>query len=189
MTVTPPRHVLGDLVLEDLHPLQRILLVADGTLTTLLELMVAEPMRVIKLAEEVRPVPEAVPALELEPGQRGISRRILLQGARRGINWLYAESLIVHDRLEPEFQQQLLHSQVPIGKLWIEHKTETYKEILTARRESAGDLARHFGVAAESDLLSRTYRVFCNRVPVMLITEKFPSHYFTHAPGEVEREA
>ena len=50
-------HVLGELILEELSPLQRILLIADGTLTKLLEISLDERMQIIKLLEEVFPIP------------------------------------------------------------------------------------------------------------------------------------
>ncbi len=172
-------HVLGELILEELRPLQRMLLIADGTLTKLLEVYLNEPMRIVKLQEQVFAAPAAVEALELAAGDDIIARRILIQGQLTGISWLFADSIIVLDRLEKSFQDQLLNSHTPIGKLWLKHKTETFKEIITARREPAGELATHFHITPDAPLLSRTYRVFCHQQPVMLITEKFPENYFT----------
>lgn len=171
-------HVLGELILEELSPLQRILLIADGTLTKLLEISLDERMQIIKLLEEVFPTPSPIEALELDAGQEIIERKILLQGKLSGRNWLYADSIIVLNRLEKNFQDKLLNSHEPIGKLWIAHKTETYKEIITARREPAHDLGVHFQIGPQKILLSRTYRVFCQRAPIMMITEKFPEQYF-----------
>ena len=171
-------HVLGELILEELSPLQRILLIADGTLTKLLEISLDERMQIIKLLEEVFPVSSPIEELELEAGQAIVERKILLQGKLSRRNWLYANSIIVLNRLEKDFQDKLLNSHEPIGKLWIAHKIETYKEIITARREPAGDLGVHFQIDPQQILLSRTYRVFCQRAPVMMITEKFPEYYF-----------
>ncbi len=173
-------HVLGELVLEELSPLQRILLSADGTLTKLLEVYLDERMRIVKLLEDVFPAPRAVEALNLAAGQQIIERRILLQGMHTGRSWLYADSVIVPERLEQKFRDQLLNSHVPIGKLWLKHRVETFKEIITARREVAGELGEHFQLKPGEILLSRTYLVFCRRLPVMMITEKFPERYFKH---------
>jgi len=172
-------HILGELVLEQLSPLQRILLIADGTVTNLLEISLDERMEIVKLMEAAFPAASDIAALELKAGQSVLERKILLQGKISKRNWLYADSLIALERLEPEFQDKLLNSHVPIGKLWLAHKTETHKEIIGARKEPAGELAGHFEIQAEDILLSRTYRVFCRKMPVMLITEKFPTHYFT----------
>lgn len=172
-------HILGELVLEQLSPLQRILLIADGTVTNLLEVSLDERMEIVKLMEAAFPAAADIGALELKAGQTVLERKILLQGKISKRNWLYADSLIALERLEPEFQDKLLNSHVPIGKLWLAHKTETHKEIIGARKEPAGELAGHFEIKAEDILLSRLYRVFCRKMPVMLITEKFPLSYFT----------
>jgi chorismate-pyruvate lyase len=171
-------HILGELVLEELSPLQRILLSADGTLTKLLEVYLGETMQIVKLLEDVFPATAPVEALALEAGNNIIERKILLQGKLSRRKWMYADSIIVLDRISQTFQAQLLHSHVPIGKLWLEHKVETFKELITARRENAGDLAEHFDIESDASLLSRSYRVFCGGIPVMLITEKFPESYF-----------
>jgi chorismate-pyruvate lyase len=174
-------HILGDLVLEELSPLQRILLIADGTVTNLLEVSLDEGMEIVKLMEASYPLAARIELLALDAGHTVLARKILLKGKISRRNWLYADSLIVLERLEPAFQAQLLHSHTPIGKLWIAHQTETYKEIISATRECAGDLAEYFAMQAEDILLSRTYRVFCRKMPVMLITEKFPISYFNSA--------
>lgn len=176
---------LHGLKLQQLSPLQRILLVADGTLTNLLEVYLAESMRIVKLTERVFSAENTLADLHLAPGQRLVEREILLQGQRSRQNWLYAHSLIALERLSKAFQEQLLHSEVPIGKLWLQHQTETFKEILVARQESAGELARYFPVQAQDPLLSRTYRVLCEGQAVMLITEKFPASYFCADPKQV----
>lgn len=171
-------HILGELVLEELSPLQRILLSADGTLTKLLEVYLDESMQIVKLLEDVFPAIKPVEALELDAGEDIIERKILLQGKLSRRKWMYADSIIVLDRISRTFQEQLLNSHVPIGKLWLEHKVETFKEIITASRENAGDLAEYFEIERDAVLLSRSYRVFCGHRPVMLITEKFPESYF-----------
>ncbi len=66
-----------------------------------------------------------------------------------------------------------------MGKLWKIHKIETYKEIISSFREPAGSaVAACFGISARDTLLCRTYRVFSNRKPIMIITEKFPEFFF-----------
>jgi len=107
-----------------------------------------------------------------------LERQILLCGKTSRRNWLYADSIIVLERVEERFREKLIKSHTPIGKLWVEHKTETFKEIVTYAREQAGDLSDYFDIKREDKLLSRTYRVFSHQKPVMMITEKFPESYF-----------
>ncbi|MDM8565603.1 chorismate lyase [Candidatus Halobeggiatoa sp. HSG11] len=162
----------------ELTPFQRILLVADGTLTKILEAHLTEALEVVKLSEEVITITQDILPLEIKTGCEVIKRNILLQGQITQRNWLYAESIIVLERLDKEFREELIESDIPIGKLWLEHKIETFKEIITSAREPANDLSEYFNVSREEKVLYRTYRVFSKQQPVMMITEKFPESYF-----------
>jgi chorismate-pyruvate lyase len=165
--------------LSHLSPLQRIILISNGTLTKLLENLIGEQLTVLKLQENIESTQNEIPYLELLANQQIIQRKICLQGQNSKKNWLYAESIIVPDRLSELFRQDLLESQIPIGKLWAKHRIEMFKELSQPFEESAGQLATHFGIAAEDILLGRTYRIFSNQQPIMMLTEKFPVHYFT----------
>jgi len=168
--------------LSELSIFQQILLIMDGTLTNILETYVGERLQVIKLAEEMRPGPHDA-CLLLKQGQEVIERTILLQGEQSCKNWLYATSLIVPERVDHIFQDRLITSQEPIGKLWLEHKVETFKEIITTYRHPAGQLSNYFDINPHDSLLCRTYRVLSNRQPTMLITEKFPASYYMDVVG------
>ena len=85
---------------------------------------------------------------------------------------------MVPDRLDPKFKDQLLNSAKPIGKLWLEYRVETFKEIVDLSQELAGNLAEDFKINKDENLFSRTYRVFSQNQPVMMITEKFPTSFF-----------
>jgi chorismate-pyruvate lyase len=161
-----------------LGTLQRIILTTDGTLTEILEAYLYEKIKLVKLSEGVVSIVKDIRPLELKVGNQVIERRILLQGKISHTNWIYAESIIVPDRLDEYYRDRLLHSQESIGRLWLEHRVETFKEIIGSSRESAGDVAQYFDIDPTDRLLSRTYRVFSNRQPIMMITEKFPETYF-----------
>jgi chorismate-pyruvate lyase len=163
---------------SSLSPFQQILLIADGTLTNILEAFLNEPIGVVKLSEKIISITEDILPLEIQVGTEVIERQILLQGKTSQRHWLYADSIIVLERIEEQFREKLIQSHVPIGKLWVEHKTETFKEIVTYTREQAGDLSNYFEIKRENKLLCRTYRVFSHQKPVMMITEKFPESFF-----------
>jgi chorismate-pyruvate lyase len=164
--------------LSKLSPFQKILLIADGTLTNILEAFLNEPIGVLKLSEEIVSITTDILPLEIKAGTEVLERQILLQGKTSRRNWLYADSIIVLERVEEKFREKLIESHTPIGKLWREHKTETFKEIVIYALEQAGDLADYFDIKREDRLLSRTYRVFSHQKPVMTITEKFPENSF-----------
>lgn len=169
-------HQLIDL--KKLSPLQRIILISNGTLTELLEHLVDEPLQVVKLHESINATSNEIAYLNLPKNQQVITREICLQGKNSGQNWLYAKSKIVLERLPLSFREDLLDSQIPIGKLWAKHRVETYKEIELPFSEMAEKLALYFNIAPEKELLGRTYRVFSNQQPIMMLTEKFPASFF-----------
>ena len=163
---------------SSLSTFQRVLLTTDGTVTEMLEAYLLENMKIVKLAEDLVSSHNDIPALKLQKGTSIIERKILLQGKISHKNFLYAESVIVPERLEERFQDDLLKSKTPIAKLWLQYKVETFKEIIDSGKEPTGQLADYFLVEKDDKILFRTYIVFTNRQPVMMITEKFPETYF-----------
>jgi chorismate-pyruvate lyase len=161
-----------------LSPFQRILLTTDGTLTEILEAYLFEPLLIVKLSEEIILTTQDIPPLDLKAGSEVIERKVLLQGKISRKNFIYAESVLVHERLELKFRDELLKSQIPMGRLWLEHKIETFKEIIDSSQELAEDLSNYFKIQREDRMLSRTYRVFSNHQPIIMITEKFPENSF-----------
>jgi chorismate-pyruvate lyase len=162
----------------ELSTIQRILLTTDGTVTEVVEIYAGESMRVVKLAQGLVPVERDVKALDLRKGHEVLSRHILLQGKFSGDNFLYAESLIVPDRLDEKVRDGLLRCNQPIGYLIMENRMETFREILVWGSEAAGPLADHFHIDENDSIVFRTYRIFANQHPIMQITEKFPESYF-----------
>ncbi|MGB9151735.1 MAG: chorismate pyruvate-lyase family protein [Alphaproteobacteria bacterium] len=165
---------LKDSEIATLDPLQRILLITDGTLTEILEAAHLEPIRLIKIAQERIPATAAHASLAPAPQENMLTRKILLQGARSGTCYVYAESVIAVERLSPAFQDELLNSDIPLGRLWIKHRLETFKEAPTFDRHPGNDLGDYFAYTEPASILARSYRVFSAAKPVMLITEYFP---------------
>src|SRR5438270_10673249 len=88
-------------------PLQRILLVTDGTVTEILEAYTGESMRLVKLLEEVQTLGEPLETLKAQPGEEVLRRHILLQGKMSLTNYLYADSYIAIDRLDETLKNGL----------------------------------------------------------------------------------
>jgi len=168
----------SDLDLKNLSPFQRILLTTDGTVTEILEAQFWETINLIKLFQEQRISDIDIPYLDIPSGTAILIRKILLQGGDSKTNYIYAESILVPEHLEPSLQDGLINTDKPLGRLMIEAKTETFREILACKKEKAEELADYFDQTVESLLISRTYRVFADQKPIMLITEKFPETAF-----------
>jgi chorismate-pyruvate lyase len=179
LTLVPVRlSSASEIEFAELSLFQQILLTTDGTLTKLLELYADETIQVVKLGEATQWLTRSIEPLHLNSGDLAVDRQILLQGSRSRRNWLYAQTWVVPQRLPSAFQVELMTTQAPIGKLWLQHKIETFKEIITTYRLAANGLAAYFQIAPEASLLCRTYRVLSNQKPVMLITERFPESYY-----------
>ena len=160
-----------------LGSLQRVLLVTDGTLTEILEAYFAERISLVKVAQQVIPATASHELLNPIAGETLIERKILLQGTRSRSNYVYAESLVAVDRLAPSFRDALLTSDTPLGRLWLEHKLETFKQMHEVRCRPANSLAHYFESGEEEPLLARTYRVISAGRVVMVISEYFPIAY------------
>jgi len=159
-----------------LDPLQRVLLVTDGTVTAILEAAFLESIQVVKLTQEVVKATRSHALLQPSPEETIVERRVLLRGVATGRNYVYAESLIAVSRMGPAFCRLLFDSDTPLGQLWLDQKQETYKEIVEMRREAGGSGAEYFE-AGGSEILIRKYRVYSGGVPVMIISEHFPRKF------------
>ncbi len=163
---------------SDLSTFQRILLTTDGTVTDILEAYAFEQIRIIKLSEQLALLDRDIIPMKLKKGTEVIARKILLQGKISRKNFVYAESIIVPERLDEQFREALLKTKTAIGKIWFEQQVETFKEILETSKEPSEGLSNYFYIEPSENLLSRTYQVVTNRQPVMMITEKFPESFF-----------
>ena len=162
-----------------LSAFQRILLTTDGTVTEILEAQFFEAICIVKLDQDVHQSTAPIASLDLLASVPIMSRKVLLQGEQTGKNYIYAESILVPDRLEATVREDLLSTRKPIGQLMIETRMETYREILACRLEPTGEIGKHFCCPGDAKMICRTYRVFANQRPIMLITEKFPDTDFT----------
>jgi chorismate-pyruvate lyase len=160
---------------QSLGLLQRVLLISDGTLTDIVEAAFQEPIQLVKLALDISPARASVEELDLQSGAQVMSREILLRGTDSGSNYVYAKSLIALDALPARLRDELVSTDRPLGRLWVEHKLETRKEILKVWRIFSGEPLKHFQNAEHDGLLARSYRVFSGGRPIMLISEYFPA--------------
>ena len=144
----------------------QLLMQTDGTVTELIKLLAKENIIVIKISESIETLSERI-----------LYRHIYLQGEKSKKNWLYAESKIYLDNLPKEFVSDLLEKTIPIGTLWLNYRTETFKQLIKQCEEISIDEST-FGFPIGTKMLSRMYQVFNQNKIIMEITEKFPVHKF-----------
>jgi chorismate-pyruvate lyase len=169
---------MNTFVSEELGLLQRILLTTDGNVGRILESYAGEAIVAVKLDQAVSPGGDACPALELEPDEERLTRRVLLCGGQTGRTLLYAETIVAASRLQPLMRAGLLSTAEPIGRLLTAARLETYRDILSSGVTRDARVAAHFGIADNDDLFVRTYRIISGGHPIMLITEMFPTTWF-----------
>lgn len=161
---------------------QRMLLSTDGTVTHILEAYAGEPIEVVKLLQEFDTCAEADAPLDLSVDDKVLRRRVILRSARRRQNLLYAEAVVVPERVDAAFLDGLVGTDDPIGLLLSRARMETFREILRVFREPAGANGAVFGIDPAAELVARTYRILAGGQPILMITEKFPPHLFRSVP-------
>jgi chorismate-pyruvate lyase len=142
-----------------------------GTVTNFLEQLVGESVD----AQVHRHQTVAAPAsndLEVTEGEPLLQRAATLRGRRTGSPYVYAESVIVTNRLPTRFSQLLESSIDPIGRILNE------MEIATTRKDLIGPegfgASRFEGAINVGDVVFvRTYRIDSEQTPLMVISEWF----------------
>lgn len=186
VTEAPPslsEQVARHLAIGDLPPIVRTLMTTDGTVTETVSAFFGEPVNVRVLSQGFRAYQgQNHPELAARGGARLLDRAIVLFGEKTGTRYAAASSRIVPSALPSGMQEALLAGTQPLGRLMLEYRLETFKEIVACGRCGAAE-PPHLGAQA-ADALSmdaadpvvwRTYRVISGGRPVMSITEVFPA--------------
>jgi chorismate-pyruvate lyase len=169
-----PAH-LREINLRAIEPFQRAILTIDGTVTKFIEAYMMEPVVIVRLAQETRQLPSYHPWLEAAQGTDVIAREVLLQGEYSRRIYAYAVSLLAADQLPPDIKQQLKPGGEGIGRIIINNRMESFRDILWYGKEHVPQLPDAIKHLEGVDFISRTYRIIVNKKPVMLINEKFPT--------------
>ena len=164
---------------DRLTALQRVLLVTDGTLTEILEAHFLERIELDKVSERVLTFKATTAPFVGMTGEQVLERKINLRGANSGTTYVHAESLLLTGRLSPQFQRELIETNVPLGRLWRHHRLETHKQLVSMESRPAQELSGHLGCAPDSRLLGRSYDVFSAGRPIMRISEFFATEVGT----------
>lgn len=164
--------------LARLTPFQRGLLVSDGTVTRFIEAYTLMPVEVILLQQTKQILSSENIWLQLPAGAEVISRQAVLQTHPKEkpspTIHTYADSLIVPQRLPKSILNGLASDKQGLGGLLRDSGLETRRELLWWGIEPLTDLPSAIEHLEGETFISRTYRVFADQVPLMLINEKFP---------------
>jgi len=163
-----------------LSTVQKILLGTDGSVTQLLEAVTGKQIVITTRLQEVIPAsPGVAEKLEIEEGSPVNHRIVELKNSDSGEALVYAISYTPVIRLSPEFRNDLLMADIPIGKIISRHRIEARREILTMDVEPAlGETREIFRIFRNEPLLSREYQIIHGGQPLIVIREQFPYHNF-----------
>ena len=169
---------IKEINLARLTPFQRGLLVTDGTVTRFIEAYILSPVEVVLLQQTKETLSTKHRWLQLPAGADAISRQVILQSHSQNelspIIHTYADSLIVPQRLPRSLLNGLITDKQGLGGLLQRSGLETRRELLWCGIEVLTDLPAAISHLEGETFISRTYRVFANREPIVLINEKFP---------------
>jgi beta-ribofuranosylaminobenzene 5'-phosphate synthase len=163
-----------------LSPVQKILLGTDGSVTQLLEAATGHTVTITTLVQEVIGADATVAErLNIREGEAVNHRIVELKDAEKNEVLIYAVSQTPLSRLPPEFKEDLMRADIPIGKIIKRHRIEARREIVSARVSPAPDeISRIFSLCRNEPLLSRQYRIIHRGEPLIFIEEQFPYNRF-----------
>ncbi|MFT6434053.1 MAG: chorismate-pyruvate lyase [Candidatus Azotimanducaceae bacterium] len=173
----------------------RTLLVADGTVTMAIEAFYAERIEVKTIRQSLEVLPAPFPMLSVADPENVLYREVILRGCESGQVYASAYSLIRESVIAKNLYHELVAKRVGIGTLLRNTAKGSYREILKMRAGGVhgaslkrqdqlildnSDFGRRDEDGVGSELVSRTYRVFLDGVPGILITEVFPVSPFSN---------
>ncbi|MCK9580343.1 MAG: beta-ribofuranosylaminobenzene 5'-phosphate synthase [Methanoregula sp.] len=159
---------------------QKFLLGTDGSVTQLLESVTGKKVVIRTLVQEVVPADRAAADnLSIAEGDPVNHRIVEIKTEENGEVLIYAISDTPLARLSPEFKDDLMKADIPIGRIIRQHHIEARREILNARVTPATDeTGRVFAINKNEPVLSRQYQIIHEKKPLIFIEEQFPYNRF-----------
>ncbi len=164
--------------LSKLPPFLRTLLVMDGTVTKALEAWFWEPVKVVPLNIESRELNKVIAGLESKIGDKALQREVILQGVDSERIFACARSTVLLKNLPKEIGEALELGKIGIGGLFREQGLETYREIIDIDYYSAPNSDDELLLHLKGEFISRSYQIWVNQNPVIIVTEFFPLKMF-----------
>ncbi len=175
---------LVEVKLSRLTPFQRALLVTDGTVTRFIEAYTLSPVEVTLLHQDKQILYTAHSWLQLPIGAQILERQVVLQTSSIDSQTpkihAYAISQIVPQRLPKSILDDVESGIEGLGTLLKKSMMETRRNLLWWGVERGGKFPSSIQHLKTKSILTRTYNVIADKVPLMLITEKFPLDEVAH---------
>jgi len=163
-----------------LSPMQKFLLGTDGSVTQILEAITGDPVVIETQVQKIVPASPAIAErLGIRDGDPVNYRVVGIKTQRSGEVLIHATSHTPVSRLSPEFRDDLMKADIPIGRIIQNHRIEARREILNARVSPATEEeGRIFSLCRHEPVLSRQYRIIHHDEPLIFIEEQFPYNRF-----------
>ena len=163
-----------------LSPVQKILLSTDGSVTQMLEVITGSSVRLDTHSQHVEPADaETAGVLQCREGEDVNHRVVTIRREPSGEVLLTAVSHALVARLPPEFREDLMRADIPIGKILLRHRIEARREIREIGATPADPgTAGILGILRGEPVLSRRYEIIHGGIPLLSIREAFPYHAF-----------
>lgn len=163
-----------------ISPVQKFLLGTDGSVTQLLESITGKKVVIRTLVQEIVPADStAADHLSITEGDPVNFRVVEIMTEENSEVLLYAVSHTPVNRLSPEFKDDLMKADIPIGRIIKHHNIEARREIMSARVVPATEEAgKVFSICKNEPLLSRQYQIIHGGRPLIFIEERFPYNRF-----------
>ena len=163
-----------------ISPVQKFLLGTDGSVTQLLESITGKRVVIKTLLQKEIPADRtAADNLSIAEGDPVNFRIVEIRTEENGEVLIYAISHTPVNRLSPEFRDDLMKADIPIGRIINQHHIEARREILSTRVLPATEEAgRLFSICRNEPLLSRQYQIIHAGKPLIFIEEQFPYNRF-----------
>ncbi len=163
-----------------LSPIQKMLLGTDGSVTSILEVITGEPVGIETLEQRVVPANEEVAReLNINVGEEVNYRVVRLKNMKSGETLIHAVSYTPLRRLEPEFKNDLMRADIPIGQILHKHRIESRRDITRAECEQADEhMSKLFKIFPKELMLARRYKIIRKGEPLIAIRETFPYNMF-----------
>jgi beta-ribofuranosylaminobenzene 5'-phosphate synthase len=167
-------------LIAKLSKAQQLLLMTDGSVTTLLEVLTGKPVVVTTLLQQiVKADADKAVDLDVAEGDNINYRVVVLKNENEYRPLIYAESYTPIGRLQKDFRHDLMKADIPIGRIMAQRKIESRREIRSVEETLNEDLSDLFGVPRNIPMLSRTYDIISHAMVLIRISETFPSTSFT----------
>jgi beta-ribofuranosylaminobenzene 5'-phosphate synthase len=163
-----------------LSPVQKMLLGTDGSVTSLLEIITGSPIEIETLMQQMVPADRSVAKeLMIQPGDEVNHRIVKLKNGETGETLIYAVSHTPLKRLDPDFKEDLIRADIPIGVILKKHRIESRRDLTAADVLPADrEIADIFNIFPREMMLSRNYTIFRHGEPLIAIRETFPYNSF-----------